>query len=136
MGLTTGQVAEEAGVKKDTVLYYEREGLIEEPPRTNSNYRQFSNDVVRTIRFIREAQSLGFTLEEIKSLLSIRDGESDNCENAREIANEKRTSIQAKIEKLQRMKRTLDDLIDQCEQNGTYDYCPIIDTLQPEAEKQ
>lgn len=136
MGLTTGQVAEKADVKKDTVLYYEREGLIEEPPRTDSNYRQFPNDVVRTIRFIREAQSLGFTLEEIRSLLSIRDGEKENCDNARTIARNKRESIDAKIEKLKRMKRTLDDLIEQCEQKGTYEYCPIIDSLQPEAEKQ
>lgn len=133
MSLTTGQVADEAGVKKDTVLYYEREGLIEEPPRAGNGYRQFPNDVVRTIQFIREAQSLGFTLEEIRSLLSIREGDSENCDDVRRLARDKQQSIQEKIEKLQRMERTLGDLVEQCEQDGTYDYCPIIESLQPEA---
>lgn len=132
MSLTTGQVAEESGVKKDTVLYYEREGLIAEPPRLENGYRQFPNDVVRTIRFIQEAQSLGFTLNEIRSLLSIREGETQDCDNVQKLARDKQASIQNKIEQLKRMERTLDELIEQCEQNGTYDYCPIIESLQPE----
>lgn len=135
MALTTGQVADKANVKKDTVLYYEREGLIEDPPRTESGYRQFSNDVVRTIHFIQQAQSLGFTLEEIQSLLSIRDGEEENCEDVRELARRKQKSIRDKITKLQQMEQTLDELIDQCEREGSYDYCPIIESLQPEVGK-
>jgi Hg(II)-responsive transcriptional regulator len=131
MALTTGQVADEAEVNKDTVLYYEREGLIEEPPRTDSGYRQFSNDVVQRIRFIQEAQLLGFTLTEIQSLLSIREGEDEDCEDARELARDKKQSIQNKIKKLKQMDRTLGELIEQCEQEGTYDHCPIIETLNP-----
>lgn len=132
MALTTGQVADEAGVKKDTVLYYEQEGLIDEPPRTDNGYRQFPNSVARTIKFIQEAQTLGFTLNEIKSLLSIRDGSQKNCDDVRELAQEKQNSIKKKINKLRKIENTLDDLIDECEREGSYDYCPIIESLQPE----
>lgn len=132
MSLTTGQVADEAGVNKDTVLYYEREGLIDEPPRTSNEYRQFPEEVVHTIRFIQEAQSIGFTLSEIQSLLSIRDGKSVDCDDVQSMARDKQQSIRNKINKLKKMKQTLDELIEQCERNGTYEYCPIIESLQPE----
>jgi Hg(II)-responsive transcriptional regulator len=134
MSLTTGQVAEEAGVKKDTILYYEREGLIDEPPRTDNSYRQFPHDVVQTIRFIQEAQSLGFTLNEIDSLLSIREGDSVNCDDVQALAREKQQAIENKISKLKKMKKTLDDLVEQCNRDGTYEYCPIIESLQPEVQ--
>jgi MerR family copper efflux transcriptional regulator len=134
MSLTTGQVADDAGVKKDTILYYEREGLIDEPPRTDNGYRQFPQDTVQTIRFIQEAQSLGFTLNEIESLLSLREGESVDCDDVQSMAREKHQSIENKIKKLEKMKETLDDLIEQCERNGTYEYCPIIESLQPEGQ--
>ena len=132
MVFTTGEVAERAGVKTDTVRYYEDRGLINEPPRTDSGYRQFPEGVVQTIRFIKEAQNLGFTLSEIQSLLSIRESEKDDCDEVRDLARDKQQSIQDKIEKLKRMEQTLDELIDRCERKGTYDYCPIIESLQPE----
>jgi len=131
MALTPGKVADEAGVTRDTVLYYEREGILEEPPRTNSGYRQFPPSVVPTIRFIQEAQSLGFSLEEIQSLLSIRDAETTDRDEVRTLARTKLKSIQQKIRKLQRIEHTLDELLERCEREGSYDDCPIIESLQP-----
>lgn len=134
MALTPGQVADEAGVTRDTVLYYEREGILEEPPRTNSGYRQFPHTVVPTIRFVQEAQTLGFTLDEIQSLMSIRDGDTADCDEVRTLARDKQKSIRQKIQKLQRIEQTLGELIERCERDGSYDYCPIIESLQPEEE--
>ncbi len=71
-GLTTGKVAKHAGVNTETLRYYEREGLIDIPPRTASGYRVYPADTVTRIRFIRRAKALGFTLREIRELLSLR----------------------------------------------------------------
>ena len=70
--LTIGKVAERAGVGVETVRFYEREGLLDEPTRTASGYRQFDEDVIRRLEFISRAKELGFTLNEIKELLSLQ----------------------------------------------------------------
>jgi MerR family transcriptional regulator, copper efflux regulator len=72
--LTIGQVAKEAGVGVETLRYYEREGLVKEPPRRDSGYRQYPEDVVKRIHFIKRAQELGFSLKEIAELLALRVG--------------------------------------------------------------
>lgn len=129
MSLTTGQVADEAGVKKDTVLYYEREGLIDEPPRLDNGYRQYPPEAVRTIQFIQQAKELGFTLDETQKLLEMREGEKADCDEVVSFARDKRRDIRKQIEQLQQIESVLSDLIDECEKNGNYDECPILESL-------
>ena len=126
--LTTGDVADEAGVDYQTVLYYEREGLIDEPPRLDNGYRQYSWEAVRTIQFIQRAKNLGFTLKETRKLLNIQDGTKVDCDEVESFARKKRKDLQTRIEKLQKMDSVLSQLIDECAE-GEYEYCPIMETL-------
>lgn len=127
--LTTGDVAEKAGVDYQTVLYYEREGLIEEPPRLDNGYRQYPREAVRSIQFIQRAKELGFRLDETRQLLAIRDNQRTDCGEVVSFAREKRGEIRERINRLQRMESVLSDLIEECEETGGYDDCPILDTL-------
>ncbi len=79
MAFTIGEVAKRSGLGLETIRFYERKGLIEEPPRTDSGYRQFPEDVVARIRFIRRAKELGFKLSEISELLSLRVDPDTTC---------------------------------------------------------
>lgn len=128
--LTTGEAADRADVNVQTVRYYERRGLIPEPPRTSGGFRQYSPDHVARIRFIKRAQELGFTLEEAGDLLSLRATPDADRADVRAVAQEKRDEIEQKIADLQRMQATLDHLIAACEGHGTTDECPILHALE------
>jgi len=84
MPLTIGQVAKRSGIGLETVRFYERKGLVEEPPRTDSGYRQYPENVVARIRFIRRAKELGFKLSEISELLSLRVDPDSTCSDVRQ----------------------------------------------------
>jgi len=127
--LTIGQVAREAGVGVETVRFYEREGLIEEPTRRGSGYRQFDEAVVDRLRFIREAKELGFTLNEIKELLSLKLDPASSCGDVKDRAEVKIADIEEKIRTLQRMKRALVKLTKACSGNGPTSECPILESL-------
>lgn len=129
--LTIGQVAGQAGVDVETVRYYEREGLIEEPARRASGYRQYGEEVVDRLRFIREAKELGFTLNEIKDLLSLKLDPSSSCAEVKGRAEAKIADIEEKIRTLQRMKRALGKLTKACSGDGPTSECPILDALEP-----
>lgn len=128
--LTTGEAADQAEVNVQTVRYYERRGLIPEPPRTSGGFRQYSPDHVARIRFIKRAQELGFTLEEAGELLQLRATPDADRADVRSVAQEKRDEVRRKIDDLQRMLATLDDLIDACEGHGSTDACPILHALE------
>src|SRR5690606_5662921 len=106
-GLTRKQVADHAGVTIEAVRFYEREGLIEEPPRTEANYRKYPEDTIKRIRFIKRAQNLGFTLPEVKELLSLRMSAETTPADIRQRAVAKIEDIESKIQALQSMKRIL-----------------------------
>lgn len=126
---TIGQVAREAGVGVETVRFYERQGLIEEPSRRASGYRQFDEGVVDRLRFIREAKELGFTLNEIKELLSLKVDPSSSCADVKGRAEAKIADIEEKIRTLQRMKRALVKLTKACKGDGPTSECPILESL-------
>lgn len=128
--LTTGQVAKQAQVNIETVRYYERRGLIPEPPRRESGYRQYPRDMVARIQFIKRAQELGFSLKEIAELLSLRLAPNTPAIVIREKAEAKVNDIDEKIASLQNMKHTLLRLIGQCDGHGTVNECPIIEALE------
>ena len=127
-GLSTRDLAREAGVNIETIRYYERLGLISEPPRTESGYRIFPPEVTQRIRFIKRSQDLGFTLAEIYKLLTLTEGEDFSCWEVQQFAFQKLKEIELKIRNLQNIKSILQDLTDKCSQDATND-CPILERL-------
>ncbi|MBI3466780.1 MAG: heavy metal-responsive transcriptional regulator [Planctomycetes bacterium] len=130
--LTIGQVARRAGVGVETVRFYEREGLLAEPPRRESGYRQYGEDIVARLQFIRRAKELGFTLNEIKELLSLRLDPSTTCAEVKDRAQAKIADIEQKIRTLQRMKKALVRLTRACSGRGPTRECPILESLEPQ----
>ena len=127
--LTIGQVAKLAAVGVQTIRYYEREGLIEEPPRSESGYRLYSPEAAVRIRFIRHAKELGFSLKEIKELLSLRADSAASCADVRERATAKVSEIEAKMQSLARMREVLLRLTAICTGTGPTSRCPILEAL-------
>jgi len=121
---TIGDVAEAAGVGVETVRYYERRGLVAQPGRVGSSYRRYGHGHVDRIRFIKRAQDLGFTLEEIATLLELDDGADRRT--IRRIAGARLAEIRRRITNLRRIERVLGHLIHDCETHGNAPRCPII----------
>src|SRR5947207_8618564 len=97
------EAAEQAGVNVQTLRYYERRGLLPKPPRRASGYREFPDDAVRVVRFIKRAQELGFTLDEVEELLRLRRNSGRNRERIRPIAERRIRQIDKKLAELERM---------------------------------
>jgi Hg(II)-responsive transcriptional regulator len=132
--LTIGQLARQAGVGVETLRFYEREGLLEEPARRESGYRQYDPAVVGRLRFIQRAKALGFTLKEIKELLRLHADEDATRADVKRRAEEKIADIEAKIEDLRRIRAALAGLAQACDGEGTLLGCPIIEALTGPAE--
>lgn len=130
--LRIGQVARQAGVNIETIRYYERRHLIPAPPRLSSGYRQYPPDTVTRVRFIKRAQALGFSLNEIAELLAVRERSETLRHDARHHLLSKIAAIEGKIRLLQRMQQTLIDLADACHNREQADECPILEALQAE----
>lgn len=127
--LTIGKVAERAGVGIETVRFYEREGLLDKPTRSASGYRQFNDNVVKRLMFISRAKELGFTLKEIKELLSLRIDPEICCEDVKSKADVKIADIENKIATLRKMKKALVRLSLTCGERETTTECPILEAL-------
>lgn len=125
--LTIGRLAESAQVNVETVRYYQRRGLMREPERPMGSVRRYSGDDVRRIRFIRRAQRLGFTLEDLTNLLKLEDGRS--CRETEHLAKQKLDLVEARIADLMRLRKTLRELIARCESGRGKMACPIIKSL-------
>ncbi len=134
-GLRVGEVARRAAVNLQTIHFYEREGLLPQPPRTASNYRMYSDEAVRRVRFIKRAQELGFGLKDIKELLSLRATPGTRCADVRQQAVAKLRDINAKIGTLQRMRKALTKLIGECAGRRPVTACPILEALDAEDRK-
>lgn len=124
-----GDVAAKAGIGIDAIRFYERKGLIQAPARRPSGYRDYSTDVVMHLRFIRHAKNLGFSLKEIRELLSLERDERATAADVRVAAERKLADIQDKIRALQRMRRALGKVIDDCPGRGPTSGCTILRSL-------
>jgi MerR family mercuric resistance operon transcriptional regulator len=124
--MTIGALAKAAGVHVETVRYYQRRGLVDEPKRQPGSVRRYDTDAVKRLRFVRRAQELGFTLEEIKSLIQL--GDAPNCRGARNLAARKLDLVNVRLADLRRMQEALRGLVAQCD-TGRKRSCPIIDSL-------
>jgi len=131
--LTIKKVADLTGVGIETIRFYEREKMIESPPRTESGYRQYPAEVIARIRFIKKGQSLGFSLSEIRELLSLRIDPNTTAADIREKACSKIQGIDEKIHALQQMKQALEEVTHQCHGDGPVDECPILAALESKA---
>jgi len=127
--MTIGQVAKLSGIGIETIRFYEREGLIEEPARRESGYREYTNEVVTRLTFIKRAQELGFSLGEIGELLSLKLHPKGSCAEVRKRAEGKVTDIDTKIRDLQRMKKALMSLIASCVASRPITECPILEAF-------
>lgn len=128
--LTIGRVAKQAGVNIQTVRYYERRGLLPPDGRRESGYRLYTKEAVKKLRFIRNAQSLGFSLDEIARLLHLRVGRMVQCGKIKKQAQERLRIVQDKLAGLRAMEKVLNRLIRTCAARGTTDHCPILESLE------
>jgi Hg(II)-responsive transcriptional regulator len=126
--LTIGRAAREAGVSIETVRFYERRDLIERPPK-GDGYRIYSAESVARIRFIKEAQQIGFSLSEIRELLALRADPSADCSDVQQQAMAKLEQVRRKIEQLQHIGGALETLIAACPGHGGLQACSILDAL-------
>ncbi len=127
--MTIGALARAAGVNVQTIRFYERKGLIPPPPRTGSGYRQYTEDTLRRIHFIKHAQEIGFSLREIDELLSLRIDESKACTDVQRHAREKIVEVDRRIHKLEQMKQVLARLVVLCDSGKSVSGCPILEAL-------
>ena len=125
--LRIGEVAGRASVNVQTLRFYERRGLLAEPPRRASGYREYPVESVRRVRFIKRAQVMGFSLEEIKGLLRLRTHPS--CSATRELAVRKVGIIDAHIRELRQLRKELVGLVAACDTNAEDSHCPVIERL-------
>jgi len=126
---TISWVAKEAGVNPQTILYYERRGLLPAPSRSSNGYRLFNDMSVQRIHFIKRAQELGFTLKQIIALLALQGEHNASCAEVSAMALSHLKDIEAKILDLQRMRNALLPLVDACPKEGSLKSCPIMDSL-------
>src|SRR5216117_2605585 len=132
-GLRSSELASQGGVNRETVRYYERRGLLPKPPRTAAGYRAFDGDAVRRLRFIKQAQALGFSLKEIKALLALRLDPRASCAHVRRRAEAKIADIDGKLHALRAIKRALVRLTAACAGRGPVSACPILESLEERA---
>ncbi len=130
--LTIGRAAKEAAVGVETIRFYEREGLIENPPRRPSGYRTYPLETVARIRFIRTAKGLGFSLKEIRDLLSMRVDPIGSCREVKAMAESKIADVEERIRALQTIRLSLERLVTACEERQPTRECPILDCIEKE----
>jgi MerR family mercuric resistance operon transcriptional regulator len=126
-GLSVGAFAAEAGVNVETVRFYQRKGLLPEPARPYGRIRRYGARDVARVRFIKSAQRLGFSLDEIAGLLRLEDG--THCEEARAMAEDKLADVRAKLRDLRRIEATLRRLVADCSAARGTIACPLIAAL-------
>ena len=134
--MTIGTAAREAGVGVETIRFYERRGLVEQPLKPAfGGFRVYSDDVVHRVRFIRQAQELGFSLKEIDELLSLRADPAIDCGDVRARARAKLDEVNDKIARLNRIGDALDTLIAACPGRGALRACSIMDALEGDGDR-
>lgn len=127
--MRTKELAGRAGVNTETLRYYERRGLLTEPPRTAGGYRDYPPTAVQSLRFIKRAQELGFTLDEVEELLHLDSGGPDSCDTARALAEHRRADLERRIRDLQRMHDSLADLITTCDLPRASRTCALLEAI-------
>lgn len=129
--MRTSEVAAQAHVNSQTLRYYERRGLLPEPERSPSGYRSYTADAVRVVRFVKQAQQLGFTLDDVEELLHLAGGGPASCEEAKRMARARIADLERRIDQLASMRDALNRLVDTCDQPQRD--CPILHDIETAA---
>jgi MerR family copper efflux transcriptional regulator len=130
--MNIGQVASEAGMAPTTVRYYEQRGLIGEVTRTASGYRQYGHETVNRLRFIKDAQKIGFSLQDIQELLELHLHDTKSCPQVQARATQKIIAIEERITELTKMQGLLEGLVESCSASAPSGDCPLLSSLVPE----
>ena len=130
MALTIGEMGKATNTKIETIRYYERIGLMPEPARTSSNYRDYGQAELGRLSFIRRSRDLGFSLDQVRALLGLSDDKNCDCAGIDRIANQHLLEVDRKIADLQALRRELKAVIESCD-GGTVAECRIIEALGP-----
>ena len=123
-----GVLSKRTGCNIETIRYYERIGVMPKPPRTEGGHRVYTEDHLKRLTFIRRSRELGFTLDQIRDLLGLVDGDGYSCDEVKAITVEHADEVRQKIADLKKLKRVLDDMVSQCDRGDIPD-CPVIDAL-------
>ncbi|MGQ0751240.1 MAG: heavy metal-responsive transcriptional regulator [Betaproteobacteria bacterium] len=135
--MTIGKVAKRAQVTADSIRFYEREGLILPMRKSESGYRLYTDDAIRRIAFIKQAQECGFSLAEIRELLRLRTTDKACCDDIYRVSVQKKLQLEHKIKALTSMSQALTRLIDMCSHDRkSLDECPILGALEADATQQ
>ncbi|MEQ1740240.1 MAG: MerR family transcriptional regulator [Methyloglobulus sp.] len=126
MQLTIGKLAKQSEVTIETIRYYQKIGLLEEPEKPSSGYRLYTSDAINRIRFIKRAQQAGFSLKEIAELLSF---DGTHCSDVQKIAEQKCQQIDAQIKDLTALRNVLDSLVKRCQADASTEHCSLINAL-------
>jgi len=127
--MTIGQISKNTNVGIETIRFYERKGLIDNPPRLESGYRQYPENTIERIRFIKLAKELGFSLKDIGELLALKVNRLASCGSIKVKAESKLAEIESKIHDLQKMANSLKKLSINCDQGKKTNECPILEAL-------
>ncbi|MGK6356686.1 MerR family transcriptional regulator [Sphingomonas sp. DT-207] len=130
MALTIGDLGRATGTKTETIRYYERIGLLPKPPRTSGNYRDYGQAELGRLSFVRRARDLGFSLDQVRALLSLSDDRTRDCAEIDRIAEAHLQEVDRKLADLTALRRELKAVIDSCDGGSVAD-CRIIETLAP-----
>lgn len=123
---TISQLAKAAGIPTTTVRYYERIGLVEPEDRSHGNYRLYGNESLNKLKFIREAQAIGFTLEDVKSLLTDEDGDTPTCGSVQGLIEARLEDIEERLKDLRHVRKVLRSALEQCHQQKKSDCCHVV----------
>lgn len=130
-----GSVARETGISIDTIRFYEKQGLVKRPGRSEGGFRLFDQRQIQDLKFIRKSQELGFSLNEIRELLIVRDESAPSCSHVRELLERKLTTVRQKIEELQELEASLNSAVRKCARKSMPsssdhgDCCPVLHEL-------
>ena len=126
--MTIGPLSRQTGCHIETIRYYERIGIMPPPPRTEGGHRLYREEHLKRLTFIRRSRELGFTLEDVRNLLSLVDGDDFTCDEVKTMTLEHAGDVRRKIADLRKMERVLKDMVSQCDRGDVPD-CPVIDAL-------
>jgi DNA-binding transcriptional MerR regulator len=134
-GLQIGTLAQQTGLTVDAIRFYERQGLLKRPPRSEGGFRLFRLEDVEALKFIRKAQDLGFSLQEVREMLVLQGQGVEACEHVRELVEQKLASVRDKVEDLRKLERGLQEALRKCnrrlkEVGPTHERrCPVLEEL-------
>jgi MerR family mercuric resistance operon transcriptional regulator len=131
--ITISQLAKAAEIPTTTVRYYERIGLVEPEDRSHGNYRLYSEESLRKVKFIRAAQAIGFTLDDVKALLATQDSTADSCQEVQTLIEERLAEVGQRLKDLRHVQRVLKSSLEKCKKTEQINCCHVIENLRETA---